>query len=462
MNIQEIIAKKRDKQKLSKEEIDFFIKEYTNGNIADYQASALIMAIYINGMDEEETTNLTIAMAHSGDILDLSELGNVVDKHSTGGVGDKVTLILAPIIASLGIPVAKMSGRGLGHTGGTIDKLEAIPGYNVNVSEKEFIENVKKIGISLIGQTLNLAPADKKIYALRDATSTTESIPLIASSIMSKKIAAGANKIVLDVTYGSGAFMKTKERAQELADTMIKIGNLAGRETVAVITPMEEPLGRNVGNSLEVIEAMQALKGDMAEDVKEVVLELGSNMIKLAGKGDSLEENKAKMLENIRNGKALEKLKELVANQGGDVTYIEDTSKFKKAKYIMPVRLEDTEEFAEKVVKDNQIPKEKICKREINQGMANEQTSKKGINKMEIKQGMVKELNAEEIGKLSVFLGAGRIRKEDKIEPEVGITFNKKVGDKVEKDDIVAYIHANDEEKAKEAVERLREIYVVE
>lgn len=462
MNIQEIIAKKRDKQKLSKEEIDFFIKEYTNGNIADYQASALIMAIYIYGMDEEETTNLTIAMAHSGDILDLSELGNVVDKHSTGGVGDKVTLILAPIIASLGIPVAKMSGRGLGYTGGTIDKLEAIPGYNVNVSEKEFIENVKKIGISLIGQTLNLAPADKKIYALRDATSTTESIPLIASSIMSKKIAAGANKIVLDVTYGSGAFMKTKERAQELADTMIKIGKLAGRETVAVITPMEEPLGRNVGNSLEVIEAVQALKGDMAEDVKEVVLELGSNMIKLAGKGDNLEENRAKMLENIRNGKALEKLKELVSNQGGDVAYIEDTSKFKKAKYIMPVRLEDTEEFAEKVVKDNQIPKEKICKREINQGMANEQTSKKGINKMEIKQGMVKELNAEEIGKLSVFLGAGRIRKEDKIEPEVGITFNKKVGDKVEKDDIVAYIHANDEEKAKEAVERLREIYVVE
>ena len=462
MNIQEIIAKKRDKQKLSKEEIDFFIKEYTNGNIADYQASALIMAIYINGMDEEETTNLTIAMAHSGDILDLSKLGNVVDKHSTGGVGDKVTLILAPIIASLGIPVAKMSGRGLGYTGGTIDKLEAIPGYNVNVSEKDFIENVKKIGISLIGQTLNLAPADKKIYALRDATSTTESIPLIASSIMSKKIAAGASKIVLDVTYGNGAFMKTKERAQELADTMIKIGKLAGRETVAVITPMEEPLGRNVGNSLEVIEAVQALKGDMAEDVKEVVLELGSNMIKLAGKGDNLEENKAKMLENIQNGKALAKLKELVANQGGDVTYIEDTSKFKKAKYIMPVRLEDTEEFAEKVVKDNQIPKEKICKREINQGMANEQTSKKGINKMEIKQGMVKELNAEEIGKLSVFLGAGRIRKEDKIEPEVGITFNKKIGDKVEKDDIVAYIHANDEEKAKEAVERLREIYVVE
>ena len=448
MNIQEIIAKKRDKQKLSKEEIDFFIKEYTNGNIADYQASALIMAIYINSMDEEETTNLTIAMAHSGDILDLSELGNVVDKHSTGGVGDKVTLILAPIIASLGIPVAKMSGRGLGYTGGTIDKLEAIPGYNVNVSEKEFIENVKKIGISLIGQTLNLAPADKKIYALRDATSTTESIPLIASSIMSKKIAAGANKIVLDVTYGSGAFMKTKERAQELADTMIKIGKLAGRETVAVITPMEEPLGRNVGNSLEVIEAVQALKGDMAEDVKEVVLELGSNMIKLAGKGDCLEENKAKMLENIRNGKALEKLKELVANQGGDVSYIEDTSKFKKAKYIMPVRLEDKGEIANRNGEQREI-----------QGMGKDETKKEIIYEESTTQRIIKELKAEEVGKLSVFLGAGRIKKEDKIEPEVGITFNKKVGDKVEKGDVVAYIHANNEEKAKEAVERLKKIY---
>ena len=448
MNIQEIIAKKRDKQKLSKEEIEFFIKEYTNGNIADYQASALIMAIYINGMDEEETTNLTIAMAHSGDILDLSELGNVVDKHSTGGVGDKVTLILAPIIASLGIPVAKMSGRGLGYTGGTIDKLEAIPGYNVNVSEKEFIENVKKIGISLIGQTLNLAPADKKIYALRDATSTTESIPLIASSIMSKKVSAGANKIVLDVTYGSGAFMKTKERAQELADTMIKIGKLAGRETVAVITPMEEPLGRNVGNSLEVIEAVQALKGDMAEDVKEVVLELGSNMIKLAGKGDCLEENKAKMLENIRNGKALEKLKELVANQGGDVSYIEDTSKFKKAKYIMPVRLEDKGEIANRNGEQREI-----------QGMGKDETKKEIIYEESTTQRIIKELKAEEVGKLSVFLGAGRIKKEDKIEPEVGITFNKKVGDKVEKGDVVAYIHANDEEKAKEAVERLKKIY---
>lgn len=418
MNIQNIIAKKRDKQKLNKDEIDFFITEYTKCNIADYQASALIMAIYLNGMDEEETTNLTLAMANSGDILDLSGLGIVVDKHSTGGVGDKVTLILAPIIASLGIPVAKMSGRGLGYTGGTIDKLESIPGYKTDISEEEFILNVKKIGISLIGQTLNLAPADKKIYALRDATSTTESIPLIASSIMSKKIAAGANKIVLDVTYGKGAFMKTKERVQELADTMIKIGKLVGRETIAVITPMEEPLGKNVGNSLEVIEAVEALKGNMQEDVKNVVLELGSNMIKLAGKGNNLEENKLRMMENIQNGKALEKFKELVQNQGGDVSYIEDTNKFKKAEYILPVKLE--------------------------------------------KEGIIKELDAEKIGKISVELGAGRIRKEDRIEQETGIVLNKKVNDKVETGDIVAYIHANDEEKAKEAVEKLKEIYVLQ
>lgn len=417
MNIQEIIAKKRDKHVLNTEEINFFINEYTNNNITDYQAAALIMAIYLNGMNKEETLDLTLAMANSGDILDLTSLGIVVDKHSTGGVGDKITLILMPIIASLGVPVAKMSGRGLGYTGGTIDKLESIPGYKINISEKEFMQNVKKIGISLIGQTMNLAPADKKIYALRDATSTTESIPLIASSIMSKKIAAGANKIVLDVTYGSGAFMKTKEKAKELADEMTEIGRLAGRETVAILTPMEEPLGKNIGNTLEVIEAVEALKGNMQDDVKEVVLELGSNMLKLAGKGNDLEENKRKILENIQNGKALEKFKELVKNQGGDISYIEDTNRFEKAKYILPVTLE--------------------------------------------KEGRVKEIKAEEIGKLSVFLGGGRIKKEDKIDKAVGITLNKKIGEKVEKEDIVAYIHANDEEKAKEAVRRLKNIYVL-
>jgi len=361
---------------------------------------------------------MTIEMANSGDILDLSELGIVVDKHSTGGVGDKVTLILAPIIASLGIPVAKMSGRGLGYTGGTIDKLESIPGYKTAIEVNEFIKNVKEIGISLIGQTMNLAPADKKIYALRDAISATESIPLIASSIMSKKIAAGANKIVLDVTYGSGAFMKTREKAEELASTMIKIGELSKRETICVITPMEQPLGKCVGNTLEVIEAIEFLKGNMIDDVKEVVLELGSNMMKLAGKGNDLEENKRRMLQAISDGSSYKKLKELVEKQGGDISYIEEIEKFGKAKYQVPV-----------------------------------------ISKVE---GMVKQLKAEEVGKLSVFLGAGRQSKEEEIDNQVGIILEKKVGNKVKEGEILAYIHANDKEKSEEAIKKLEEIYVIE
>ena len=418
MNIQDIIEIKRDGHKLSKEQIEYFVNNYTNGNITDYQAAALVMAIYINGMDEEEITNLTLAMANSGDILDLSELGIVVDKHSTGGIGDKVTLILAPIIASLGIPVAKMSGRGLGYTGGTADKLEAIPGYNVVLDEKQFIENVKEIGISLITQTANLAPADKKIYALRDSINCVESIPLIASSIMSKKIASGANKIVLDVTCGSGAFMKTKENAKKLAETMEKMGKLAERETVAVITNMDQPLGKYVGNTLEVIEAIEALNGHWQEDVKEVVLLLGANMIKLAGKGDDLEENKVKMLEQIENGEALSKFKELVVKQGGDVSYIEDLEKFPKPKYKLPV--------------------------------------------IATKSGIVNKLNAEEVGKIAMKLGAGRLRKEDEIIKEVGIELNKKVGNNVEIGDILAYIHGNNEELTEKAVIDLRNVYEIE
>ena len=418
MNIQDIIEIKRDGHKLSKEQIEYFVNNYTNGNITDYQAAALVMAIYINGMDEEEITNLTLAMANSGDILDLSELGIVVDKHSTGGIGDKVTLILAPIIASLGIPVAKMSGRGLGYTGGTADKLEAIPGYNVVLDEKQFIENVKEIGISLITQTANLAPADKKIYALRDSINCVESIALIASSIMSKKIASGANKIVLDVTCGSGAFMKTKENAKKLAETMEKMGKLAERETIAVITNMDQPLGKYVGNTLEVIEAIEALNGHWQEDVKEVVLLLGANMIKLAGKGDDLEENKVKMLEQIENGEALSKFKELVVKQGGDASYIEDLEKFPKAKYKLPV--------------------------------------------IATKSGIVNKLNAEEVGKIAMKLGAGRLRKEDEIIKEVGIERNKKVGNNVEIGDILAYIHGNNEELTEKAVIDLRNVYEIE
>ena len=307
MNILDIIEKKRDAKELNKEEIEFFVKGYTDGNIPDYQAAALVMAIYINGMTKEETTNLALAMAYSGDVLDLSDIGEVVDKHSTGGIGDKITLILMPIVAALGVKVAKMSGRGLGATGGTKDKLEAIPGYRTEIGIDEFIENVKKIGISLIGQTLNLAPADKKLYALRDTISCTANIPLISSSIMSKKIAAGANKIVLDVTCGSGAFMKTVGEARELSRTMIDIGKLANKETVCIITNMDQPLGTMVGNTLEVIEAIEALKGNMQDDVKNVVLELGAYILKLDGKGDNIQENKEKIEQVISNGDAYRK-----------------------------------------------------------------------------------------------------------------------------------------------------------
>ncbi len=418
MNILEIISKKRDAKELSKEEIEYFIKEYTNGKIQDYQAAALVMAIYINGMNDREITDLTLAMAYSGEVLDLSCFGeNVVDKHSTGGVGDKVSIVLLPIIAAMGIPVAKMSGRGLGFTGGTVDKMESIPGYQTNVGIEDFISNVKKIGISMIGQTMNLAPADKKIYALRDTISCVENIPLIASSIMSKKIASGANKIVIDVTVGKGAFMKTREDAQKLAEQMIRIGNLAGREVRCVLTPMDEPLGYAVGNSLEVIEAINFLKGDMPKDLKEVVLELGANMLQLAGKGDDIEENKLKMLEVIENGSAYNKLIEMVQNQGGDISYLEDTTKFEKSKYISAVVTE--------------------------------------------KIGKVQEINAEEIGKLACYLGAGRIRKEDEIDANVGIILNKKVGDEVLEGDFLAYICANDEIKLREAENKLLDIYKI-
>lgn len=417
MNILDIIAKKRDKQELSKEEIDFFVKEYTNNNITDYQAAALVMAIYINGMNDVEITNLTTAMAYSGDVLDLSSLGEVVDKHSTGGVGDKITLILMPIIASLGIPVAKMSGRGLGFTGGTVDKLESIPGYTTNIPVDKFIQNVKEMGISLIGQTLNLAPADKKLYALRDTISCTESIPLIASSIMSKKIAAGANKIVIDVTCGSGAFMKNMEDAKKLADVMTRIGKLAGKETICVITDMNEPVGHAVGNTLEVIEAIDVLKGKiMPKDVENIITELGANMLILAGKAKNFDEGKAKILENISNGKAYNKFVELIQKQGGDISYIENTEKFEKAKYIIPIKAS--------------------------------------------KSGKIVSLDAYNVGKMSVYLGAGRIKKEDKIDASVGFVFEKKVGETVVKDEVLGYIHSNDKEKGENVLSQ--ELYIIQ
>ena len=417
MDILDIIGKKRDNKELTKEEIEYFVTEYTNGNIVDYQAAALVMAIYINGMTIEEITNLTLAMAYSGDVLDLSSVGNVVDKHSTGGIGDKITLILMPIVASLGVKVAKMSGRGLGFTGGTKDKLEAIPGYRTEIEISEFIENVNKIGISLIGQTLNLAPADKKLYALRDTINCTANIALISSSIMSKKIAAGANKVVLDVTCGSGAFMKNIKEAEELSNTMINIGKLANKETVCIITNMDQPLGRMVGNTLEVVEAINALKGNMEEDVENVVLELGAYILKLDGKGNDIEENKKSIKEVIKNGKAYNKFLELIKNQGGDISYIEDVEKFEKAKYKIPV--------------------------------------------VTNKEGFVNKLNAEEVGKIAMHLGAGRLRKEDDIDYSVGIELIKKVGDKVNNHNLLAYIYANDNEKGNKAVEDLLSIYEI-
>ena len=415
MNILDIIEKKRDKRELSKDEIQYFIQGYTDGRVMDYQASALIMAIYLNGMTKKETTDLTLSMANSGEILNLDSLNKIiVDKHSTGGVGDKVSLILLPIIASLDIPVAKMSGRGLGFTGGTVDKLQSIPGYRTDINVKEFIENVKNVGISIISQTLNLAPADKKIYALRDSISCVESIPLIASSIMSKKIASGAEKIVLDVTVGSGAFMKNIENATKLAKEMIEIGKLAKKETVCLLTNMDEPLGYAVGNNLEVIEAINFLNKNMPNDLKEVVLELGAYMIKLAGRGKNIQENKEKMIENIENGKAFDKFLELIKNQGGDISYIKNTDKFEKAKYIVPVYSDE--------------------------------------------DGYISEINAESIGKLACYLGAGRMKKEDKIDYSVGIVLNKKVSEKIEKNDILGYIYANNKQKAENAIKEFKEI----
>lgn len=405
MNILDIIAKKRDGKELSKEEIKFFVDGYVDGTVTDYQAAALVMAIYIKGMNYQETTYLTLEMANSGDVLDLSELGNVVDKHSTGGVGDKITLIIMPIVASLGVPVAKMSGRGLGYTGGTIDKLKSIPGYNTEMSIENFIDSVKRIGISLNGQTINLAPADKNLYALRDSINCVDNIPLIASSIMSKKIAAGANKIVLDVTCGSGAFMKNREDAEKLGKTMKELGELAGIKSVYVITDMNQPVGKAVGNNLEVIEAVDILKGKyMPKDIEYIITELGANMLLLAEKVTTLEEGKEKIIQNVKNGKAYSKFLELVANQGGDISYIEDTNKFEKAKYILEVR-------------------------------AN-------------KSGIIDKLDAYTIGKWTCYLGAGRVKKEDEINPRVGMILEKKVGDEVKEGDIIGYIHADDFDKA--------------
>lgn len=403
MRMFDIIAKKRDGKVLNSEEIEFFVNGYVNGDIPDYQISALLMAIYLNGMNVDETTTLTMLMARSGEVIDLSSIPGIkVDKHSTGGVGDKTTFIISPIVASCGVPVAKMSGRGLGHTGGTIDKMESIPGMKTNIDREEFFDIVRNVGACVIGQSGNIVPADKKLYALRDVTATIESIPLIASSIMSKKLAAGSDAILLDVKTGSGAFMKTTDEAIELAKAMVAIGEKVGRKTIALITDMDRPLGKSIGNALEMKEVCDTLKGKGPKDLTELCLTLATNMLYLAGKG-SLDDCYDLAKDTLESGKAFEKLKEMVKAQGGDVSVIEDNSKFESSK--------------------------------VARGLAAAQ------------EGYIYSMDTEKCGVASMILGAGREKKEDTIDYSAGVIIHKKIGDYVKRGDLIASLYSSSEEK---------------
>ena len=416
MLMTDLIVKKRDGGELSHEEINFMIDGYTRGRIPDYQMSAMCMAILLRGMSDRETLDMTMAMVHSGETLDLSPIQGVKgDKHSTGGVGDKTSLVLCPMVAACGLKVAKMSGRGLGHTGGTIDKLESFPGFTTGISEETFFKNVNEIGIAIAGQTADLVPADKKLYALRDVTGTVPSIPLIVSSIMSKKLASGADVIVLDVKCGSGAFMKTEQEARTLAQGLTRIGRLAGRKCAAVITDMDQPLGWAVGNALEVKEAISVLKGEKGGDLLELCLTLGSCMLTEAGLAGSIEEARAKLEKTISDGTALEKLSQMVTAQQGDGRDVYDTSRLPLA----PVQLE--------------VPA--------------------------MEHGFVRRIEAEQVGLVSMHLGGGRATKDSEIDLSVGLVLHKKVGDSVEAGESLATIHASSQEKAAEAAELLRACY---
>ncbi len=418
MRILELIDKKKSNQELSKQEIDWIVKEYTAGNIPDYQMSAFLMAVCFTDFSDEETYNLTVAMRDSGDIIDLSAIKGIkVDKHSSGGVGDKITPILLGVIGALDVPIAKMSGRGLGHTGGTIDKFECIPGFRADLSIDEFIENVNSVGVAIAEQTSDLAPADKKIYALRDVTGTVDSIPLIASSIMSKKLASGSDKIVLDVTVGSGAFMTNLEDARKLATKMVAIGNRFGKETIAVITNMDEPLGLSVGNAVEIAEVVRTLKGYGMPDVMEIVFTLGSYMIILAGKANNAGEARILMETVISNGSAYNKFLEFVANQGGDISYVRNYDTLAQPSIIREVQSEES--------------------------------------------GYVHKINARIIGDSVKILGGGRDNIDDEIDPSVGIVINKKVSEQVKTGQILAFIYGNDEEKVDIAYRNVIDAYEI-
>ncbi len=411
MRMYDIILKKRNGGELTGEEIGFFVEGYTKGEIPDYQASALMMAVYFRKMTEGETLALTMAMAHSGDMLDLSGIRGVkVDKHSTGGVGDKTSIALAPMVAACGIPVAKMSGRGLGHTGGTIDKLESFPGFSTGLSKRQFIENVNRIGIAIMGQTADLAPADKKLYALRDVTATVDNMSLIASSIMSKKLAAGADAIVLDVKTGSGAFMKAEDDARALAEEMVKIGKNAGRRTIAVISDMDQPLGFAVGNALEVREAIDTLNGRGPEDFTKLCMTLGSQMLLAGGRAGSVEEAEGLLKEAVKDGSALSRLADFVEAQGGDSSVVYHPEKLPRASVVLPA--------ASPV------------------------------------SGFVSRIACDEVGVCSLILGGGRETKESVIDLSVGLVLQKKTGDYVRAGEPLAFLHANDEGKAREAEKR--------
>jgi len=414
MRMVDIIIKKRNGEALSEEEISFIVDGYVKGDIPDYQMSALLMAIYFRGMNLEEIINLTRKMAYSGKVLDLSSIPGIkIDKHSTGGVGDKTTLVFAPLIASMGYPVAKMSGRSLGHTGGTIDKLESIPGFKTSMKDEEFIKQVKEIGIAIVGQTEDLVPADKKIYALRDVTGTVDSIPLIASSVMSKKIASGSDVIILDVKVGKGAFIKDINSARELAKIMVGIGKGFGKRIVAVLSQMDQPLGFAVGNSLEIVEAIETLKGGGPKDLKELIVTLGVETLKLIGDYKNEDEAKDKILEHLNSGKALLKFREMVKAQGGDVKIIDDYSPLLNAK----------------------------VQKEI----------------YSLEGGYVEDIDAHKVALSVMALGAGRDKKEDKIDLSVGIRLYKKVGDKIEKNEPIVTFYANEVERLKKAQEIFKE-----